>query len=272
MKRFDRKFGPDFVASLPVSPAVYLFRDEDDVVVYVGKAKNVKKRLSSYRNATRKKAHRKMRAIVRAASFLEVRVQETEEDALALENELIRSLEPRFNVDGKYAFLYPCIGVTKRDIHTLIVFTTDIDAWADHEMRWYGCFRSRPRTLDAYESLVALLALLGHEDKRARLGELPKTRGSRVTGLRQLDAALLAELETSLAGTSRRGLVRLATALVEKPRARRESAWVQEQLEFLDAFYETDLAPLRRALLADGRGGTYVPQAERDLLFIRHGA
>lgn len=270
MKRFDRKFGADFIADLPLAPAVYLFRDEDDVVVYVGKAKNVRKRLSSYRNATRRKAHAKMRAIVRAAASLEVRLQETEEDALALENELIRSHEPRFNVDGKYAFLYPSIGIVRRDAHTLVAFTTDTDAWSKTPLRWYGCFRSRPRTLEAYDALVALLALLGHEEKRAHLGELPKVRGSRTVGLRRLDPELLADLETFLAGTSPLGLRRLAMALLEKPRARRESGWVQEQIDVLEAFYETDLAPLHRALRAGGREGTFVPQDERDLLFIRH--
>jgi excinuclease ABC subunit C len=271
VKRFDRKFGTDFIANLPVTPAVYLFRDAEDVVVYVGKAKNVRKRLSSYRNASRRKVHAKMRAIVRAATTVEVRLQDSEEDALALENELIRSHEPRFNIDGKYSFLYPSIGVVRRDAHTLVAFTTDTVAWSALRLRWFGCFRSRPRTLEAYEALVALLALLGHEEKRARLGELPKTRGSRTVGLRQLEPNLLADLQTFLAGESAVGLKRLAMALLEKPRARRESAWVQEQIDVLEAFYETDLAPLHRALRADGREGTFVPQDERDLLFIRRG-
>jgi hypothetical protein len=89
-------------------------------------------------------------------------------------------------------------------------------------------------------------------------------------GLRRLDPELLADLETFLAGTSPLGLRRLAMALLEKPRARRESGWVQEQIDVLEAFYETDLAPLHRALRAGGREGTFVPQDERDLLFIRH--
>ncbi len=271
MKRFDRKFGTDFVSDLPVTPAVYLFRDEDETVLYVGKAKNVRERLSRYRNATRKKEHRKMRAIVRAAASLEVRPQPSEEDALALENELIRSLAPRFNVDGKYAFLYPSIGVARRDVHTLVCFTTDVDAWAAIGPRWYGCFRSRPRTLEAYDSLAGLFALVAHEEARRRLGELPRVRGSHIVGFRQLDPALLSEVESFLAGRNRRGLERLALALLDKPRARRDSAWVQEQIDVLGAFYETDLAPLNRALRADGRDGSFVPQDERDLLFIRTG-
>ena len=63
MKRFDRKFGVNFLKELPQSPAVYLFKDETGEVLYTGKAKNVRRRLSDYRNASRRKAHRKMRSI-----------------------------------------------------------------------------------------------------------------------------------------------------------------------------------------------------------------
>ena len=95
MKRFDRKFGETFLAELPQSPGVYLFKDEADVVIYVGKAKSLRRRLSDYRNASRRKAHRKMRAIVRDAATVETRDVATEADALLLENELIRELRPQ---------------------------------------------------------------------------------------------------------------------------------------------------------------------------------
>ena len=95
---------------LPEGPAVYLFKDEAGVVLYAGKAKNVRRRLASYRNASRRKAHRKMRTLVREAACLEVRLQPSEGEALRVENELIRSLRPRYNVDGAFDFLYPAIG------------------------------------------------------------------------------------------------------------------------------------------------------------------
>ena len=105
MKRFDKKFGADFVSQLPTTPAVYLFKDEAANVLYVGKAKNARQRLANYRNASRRKAHTKMRVLVRDAAELEVRPQATEEDALLLESELIRTLRPPHNVDGAFAFL-----------------------------------------------------------------------------------------------------------------------------------------------------------------------
>ena len=65
VRRFDRKFGKDFLGNLPAAPGVYLFRDEREEVLYVGKAKDIRRRLSAYRNATRRKPHRKMRTLVR---------------------------------------------------------------------------------------------------------------------------------------------------------------------------------------------------------------
>ena len=65
VRRFDRKFGKDFLAGIPPEPGIYLFRDERDEVLYVGKAKDLRRRLGSYRNATRRKLHRKMRVLVR---------------------------------------------------------------------------------------------------------------------------------------------------------------------------------------------------------------
>ena len=58
MRRFDRKFGADFLRELPEAPAVYLFKDEAGGVLYAGKAKNIRRRLAGYRNASRRKAHR----------------------------------------------------------------------------------------------------------------------------------------------------------------------------------------------------------------------
>ena len=87
MRRFDRKFGKDLLRELPEAPAVYLFKDEAGGVLYVGKAKNVRRRLAQYRNASRRKAHRKMRELVRVAHALEVRLEGSEADALLREME-----------------------------------------------------------------------------------------------------------------------------------------------------------------------------------------
>lgn len=268
MKRFDRKFGTDFLSELPTTPAVYLYKDEAGTVIYVGKAMNIRRRLASYRNASRRKVHRKMRMLVEEASGLEVRLQESDREARRVENHLIRELRPRFNVEGAYEFLYPAIGIVRTELHTLLCFTTSPDAWDAYGFRWYGTFRSRHRAKDAFDTLVDVLSLLAHRERSAALGERPDVKGSRLAGLRQLDPRLLAAVEDWLRGHSTEGLSTLSRALIEKPRARREAEQVQAWLHTLRSFHETDLAKLNDALRRTGREGHYVPQNERDTLFI----
>lgn len=269
LKRFDRKFGTDLLRELPASPAVYLFRDEGGAVLYAGKAKNIRRRLQSYRNATRRKVHRKMRTLVREASSLEVRLQPTERDALLVENELIRTLRPPYNVDGAYAFLYPAIGTALRDHQSLFCFTTRIDAFRGLGLRWHGTFRSRSRALGAFEALVALLDLIGHREPASRLRDLPRVRGSRVVAFRRIER-LMPSLERFLAGESATVLRELAERLLEKPAARRDASQVGEDLRCLEAFFHSDARKLREALRAAGRRGHFVRQEERDGLLIAH--
>jgi predicted GIY-YIG superfamily endonuclease len=269
MRAFDRKFGADLLAKLPTSPAVYLFKDDAGEVLYVGKAKNIRRRLRSYRNASRRKAHRKMRRLVREANTLEVQLQPNEETALLVENEFIRTLRPPFNIDGAYTFLYPAIGVGYAGRTTLLCFTTDVDAFAALALTWFGSFRSRVRTKEAFDGLVALLALLGHVEKRSALPEHPRIRGSRVMGLRQLPADFAGALEPLLAGESMDALKRIARLLLDKPRARRDAEQVQSWLMLVSDFYQSDIVALREALSTCGREPGFVRQQERDALFIR---
>src|SRR5215510_14757972 len=138
---FDRKFGAELLRELPREPGVYLFRDAEGRVLYAGKARDLRRRLAGYRNASRRKAHRKMRTLVREAASLEVRPQKSEKRALLLENELIRTLRPRYNVDGAYAFLYPALGVGRDAGRVLLAFTSPPDACSQLDLRWHGCFR-----------------------------------------------------------------------------------------------------------------------------------
>jgi excinuclease ABC subunit C len=264
---FDRKFGAQLVRELPPTPAVYLFKDEGGNVLYAGKAKNIRRRLQGYRNATARKAHRKMRRLLRAASALEVRLQASERDALLLENELIRTLRPRFNVDGAYSFLYPAIGIGVREHRAFLCFTTRIAAFSELELRWHGSFRSRSRTLAAFEALIALLELLGHREPSSRLREVPRIRGSRTVAFRRIEC-LVPSLHHLLSGESKGVLQELTARLLEKPAARRAAADVGERLRRLDAFFETDARRLRDALRTAGRRDGFVYQEDRDALFI----
>jgi predicted GIY-YIG superfamily endonuclease len=264
---FDLKFGAERLRELPRGPGVYLFRDAEGRVLYAGKAKNLRRRLVGYRNASRRKAHRKMRALVREAASLEVRPQESERQALLLENELIRTLRPPFNVDGAFAFLYPALGVGGHDGRVLLAFTSRPEEWSSLGLRWHGCFRSRLRARAAFDALVAFFGRLGHREPMSRLPAVPLRRGARLEAFRRLPPELAAAADAFLAGESTALLALLFERLLESTAARREAAAVGQQLRTLDDFARKDVAALRRALQKTGRSG-WVPGEERDALFI----
>lgn len=100
----------DSVRVMPALPGVYLFRNRDNRVIYVGKAKNLKKRVSSY-FFRKKYENNKLRLLVRQIVRIDHIVVDTESDALLLENNLIKEYKPRYNVllkDDK-SFPYICI-------------------------------------------------------------------------------------------------------------------------------------------------------------------
>lgn len=101
----------DKIAVMPACPGVYRYYDAQGTVIYVGKAKNLKRRVSSYFNRT----HDSLRTnlLVRAIADLEYIVVPTEQDALNLENAMIKEYQPRYNVLLKDDKSYPWIVVTK---------------------------------------------------------------------------------------------------------------------------------------------------------------
>ena len=98
------------VLSLPDTPGCYQYLDASGIVIYVGKAKNLKRRVSSYFNKEQISA--KTRVLVSKIRDIKYVVVKTEEDALLLENNLIKRYKPRYNVLLKDDKTYPSIAVT----------------------------------------------------------------------------------------------------------------------------------------------------------------
>lgn len=95
------------ISALPDNPGVYQFYDSEGKILYVGKAKNLKKRVSSYFN--KKQEYGKTRVLVKKIHSIKHIVVPTESDALLLENNLIKKLLPRYNVLLKDDKSYPWI-------------------------------------------------------------------------------------------------------------------------------------------------------------------
>ncbi|WP_350289747.1 excinuclease ABC subunit UvrC [uncultured Croceitalea sp.] len=95
------------ISSLPNSPGVYQFYDASETIIYVGKAKNLKKRVSSY--FTKKHEYGKTKVLVKKIKSIKHIVVATESDALLLENNFIKKYKPRYNVLLKDDKSYPWI-------------------------------------------------------------------------------------------------------------------------------------------------------------------
>lgn len=95
------------VSVLPDQPGIYQYFDGSGKIIYVGKAKNLKKRVTSY--FVKNHQNRKTELLVRSISDIKHMVVETEQDALLLENNLIKKYQPRYNIRLKDDKTYPWI-------------------------------------------------------------------------------------------------------------------------------------------------------------------
>ena len=101
------------IASLPEKPGSYQYWNAEGVIIYVGKAKNLKKRVSSY--FTKKHDSIKTKILVSKIADITYTTVNTEEDALNLENKLIKKYKPRYNVLLKDDKTYPSIAIQKSE-------------------------------------------------------------------------------------------------------------------------------------------------------------
>ena len=117
---------------LPDEPGVYRYRNREGTIIYVGKAKNLKRRVNSYFNREHESVRTTM--LVRNIADLEYTVVNTEEEALDLENALIKEYQPRYNVLLKDDKSYPWICVSA-GLYPRVYITRDARAKGD---RFYG--------------------------------------------------------------------------------------------------------------------------------------
>ena len=108
----DQSLKP-IISTIPQKPGVYHFYDSDGEVIYVGKAKNLKRRVSSYFTKTHKRL--KTKNLVSKITNISCIIVETEIDALLLENNLIKKHQPRYNILLKDDKSYPWICIKKEE-------------------------------------------------------------------------------------------------------------------------------------------------------------
>lgn len=124
------------IKSLPEVPGVYQYYDKQEKIIYIGKAKNLKRRVSSYFN--RILDNHKTRLLVKNINRIEHVVVDSEMDALLLENNLIKKYKPRYNILLKDDKTYPWICLEKQP-KPKIFFTRNI---TDKSKEYFGPFTS----------------------------------------------------------------------------------------------------------------------------------
>ena len=117
---------------LPLCPGVYIMRDKHGKVVYVGKSRKLKNRVSQYFQHSRKDM--KTERMVRAAEDFDYIVCTTEIEALSLENTLIKQYTPKYNIRLKDAKSYPYIKITREEYPRVLYTRTR----ASDKAKYYG--------------------------------------------------------------------------------------------------------------------------------------
>jgi len=123
MEKNDNEHLSLITATLPEQPGCYQFLDEKGVIIYVGKAKSLKKRVASYFNKDH--TEKKTRVLIKQTRDIKYIVVDSEEEALLLENNLIKQYRPRYNVLLKDDKTYPYI-VIKNELFPRIFQTRNV--------------------------------------------------------------------------------------------------------------------------------------------------
>ena len=151
--------GKAFASRLPTRPGVYLMRDIESTVLYVGKARNLRKRVTSYFDA-RPKVERIMRMVARVSN-VEVSLTRTEGEALLLENEWIKSLKPRYNILLRDDKSYPWIAMSTQHEFPQIAFHR---GGRDKKKSYFGPYPSAGSVRESINLIQKLFRLRNCED------------------------------------------------------------------------------------------------------------
>jgi hypothetical protein len=243
--RLRERLGEEFLRSLPPNPGVYLMVGDDDELLYVGKAKNLRTRIRSYTRLGKDDDPRRISMIAKVRS---VRWEETADDAAAIarETELLRVLRPPFNYSHAARSKYLGIAVVDNAPKLRLRMTAEQPLPSE---TFYGCFPFEASTPDAFPALVRVLLMAAPHAGSPRL----PSGAIRVAGV---DVAVAVEvkplLRRYLAGRSPRLLGELderiaasdADVLVQRAASR--------DIALLRTFYAAGPRTVRRLQLEYG--------------------
>lgn len=160
-----RNFKRDFFSALPAEPGVYFMRSRAGEVLYVGRAKNLRARLITYRHAHPGNVGANIVSLLERVRAIDFEVLESEAHAVVREREVLRAVVPPFNVADAWPEDYLFIGL-KGPVRGELRFTlTDDESQAAH-CELHGCYPHRRLVKNTYQALLRLLYVCADERER----------------------------------------------------------------------------------------------------------
>lgn len=233
------RFGREFFLKIPKTSGVYFFYGESEFtgrhLLYVGKAKNLRARLNSYRHAKPGAVSRKVLRMVNLARFIEWEECETETAALLRENQLLREKAPPFNRMNTRPDTYYFVGV--RFLSDEVRFRLTMTEKRQGDLL-YGAFKARGLVQDGYQALLRLLWASQSREERFEFPQRLVARRAAALYSVKVPQEWHGWIKEFFAGQSSQLLRRLTEQILENPTLPPfYYRWVQEDLETALRFF-----------------------------------
>lgn len=156
------RLGAEQFDSIPTSAGIYRFYDEKDELLYVGKAKNLRLRVLTYKRAKAGQVSRKVARMIARISRIEIEETESEREALLLENRWIREQRPPFNHANKQTEAYYFVYLKADELALEFRLAMRIHDETNEEF-WHGCFKGHNPVRRSMGCLLQLLWMAEHQ-------------------------------------------------------------------------------------------------------------